>query len=182
MKKNYWAKVPLPREQIVLFQTKLDEVLSEDHPARLMAEIAAGYDWTPWEEVYHGWRGQPPIHPRILALLWLYGLRRGFRSGRKMEYMTQTNLDFMWLAEGHRPDHTTFCNFRTDFKDQLKDFDKHIVKVALAAGLARLAGVASDGTHHANEEARQSVFRLRRRARPLLLPTGGTSGIRREEE
>ena len=105
MKKNYWAKAPLPHEQIVLFQTKLDEVISDDHP-------------------------------RILALLWLYGLRRGFRSGRKKKYMTQTNLDFMWLAEGHRPDHTTFCNFRTDFK---------VLPFA-------------------------------------LLPTGGTSGIRREEE
>lgn len=147
MKNTYWAKAPLPREQIVLFQTKLDDVLSDDHPARLMAELAADYDWSPWEEVYDGWRGRPPIHPRIIALLWLYGMRRGFRTGRKMEYMTQFNLDFMWLAEGHRPDFTTFCNFRTDFKDQLKDLYKHVVKIALAGGLARLAGVASDGTH-----------------------------------
>ena len=147
MKNTYWARAPLPREQAVLFQTYLDEVISNDHPARVFAEILEGYDWTPWEQTYHGWRGQPPIHPSVLAGLWLYGIRRGVRSTRKMEYFTTHNVDFMWLAEGHRPDHTTFARFRTKFKEPLKDLYKHVVKVALSAGMARLAGVASDGTH-----------------------------------
>ncbi|MHC4880962.1 MAG: IS1182 family transposase [Planctomycetota bacterium] len=147
MKNTYWARTPLPREQVVLFAKRLDEVISDDHPARVYAEILEGYDWSAWEASYHGHQGQPPIHPRILAGLWLYGVRRGIRSTRKMEYMTGHNLDFMWLAEGHTPDHTTFSKFRTKFKEPLKDLYRHVVKVALTAGLARLAGVASDGTH-----------------------------------
>ena len=147
MKNNYWASAPLPREQMVLFQSRLDEVISDDHPARMYAELTEGYDWSAWEATYHGWRGQPPIHPRILATLWLYAIRRGFRSSHKLEYMTKYNLDFMWLAEGHEPDYSTFSEFRTKFKKPLNHLFKHIIRIALAAGLARLVGVASDGTH-----------------------------------
>lgn len=147
VKNTYWAKAPLAREQIVLFPTKLDEVISDNHPARVYAELIEGYDWSEWEATYHGWRGQPPIHPRILATLWLYGIRRGIRTSRRLEYMAANCLDFMWLAEGHRPDHTTFSEFRSRFKQPLKHLFKSIIRIALTAGLARLAGVASDGTH-----------------------------------
>ena len=40
-----------------------------------MAELTENFDWSEWEDTYHGWLGQPPIHPRILACLWLYGHR-----------------------------------------------------------------------------------------------------------
>lgn len=147
VKNTYWARAPLPRKQIVLIRKTLDEVISDDHPARVYDEIARGYDWSSWEAKYHGGIGQPPIHPRILATLWLYGIRRGFKSSRKLEYMTESNLDFIWLAEGHRPEQSTFSKFRTRFEEPLKDLFKHVVKMALSAGLARLVGVASDGTH-----------------------------------
>lgn len=147
MRKNYWARAPQPRRQIVLFQSTLDDVVSADHPVRIFAELLDDYDWSEWEAGYDGTRGQPPIHPRILAALWLYGIRRGVRSSRKLEYMAGWNLDFMWLAEGHRPDHTTLSEFRTRFKEELKGLFRKVMRIALAAGLARLAGVASDGTH-----------------------------------
>ena len=66
----------MARDQIVLFPTKLDDVISDGHPARVYAELTQGYDWSEWEATYHGWRGQPPIHPRILATLWLYASRQ----------------------------------------------------------------------------------------------------------
>src|SRR5438045_915285 len=104
---GYWAKAPMAREQLVLIATTLDDRIPDDHPARLIAEILEGYDWSKWESQYHGRLGQPPIHPIILASLWLYGLRRGVRSSRKLEYMAKHSIDFMWLAQGHTPDHTT---------------------------------------------------------------------------
>src|SRR5690348_10534269 len=104
---SYWAKAPMPREQILLFATTVDERIPDDAPVRLLAEILDGHDWTAWESQYHGKLGQPPIHPRIMAGLWLYGMRRGVRSSRKLEYMAGHNIDFIWLAEGHHPDHST---------------------------------------------------------------------------
>ena len=44
-------------------------------------------------------RGRPPIHPRILAGIVLYGLTHRFRSSRVLEYMCRHNLDFIWLSD-----------------------------------------------------------------------------------
>src|ERR1700677_870108 len=107
----YWARTPQARGQQVLFTTTLHDVISPDHSVRLFSELLDGVDWTPWESQYHGSRGKPPIHPRVLAGLWLYGLRRGVRSSRKLEYMAGHSFDFIWLGEGHRPDHSTLSQF-----------------------------------------------------------------------
>lgn len=143
---GYWAKAPQPRGQRVLFATTLDDVIPPDHPVRLLSEMLDGFDWSSWEAQYHGHRGKPPIHPRVLASLWMYGLRRGVRSSRKLEYMARHNIDFMWLVEGHTPDHSTLSSFRLDFGDQLKGLFTQILRVAMAAGLIDLVDVGTDGT------------------------------------
>ena len=60
VKNTYWAKAPLARSQIVLFPTKLDEVIPDGHPARVYAELIEGYDWSEWEATgpaKESWRG-----------------------------------------------------------------------------------------------------------------------------
>jgi transposase len=146
VKNTYWARAPLPREQAVLFQTRIDDVISENHVVRVFSEILEGYDWSDWESRYHGVLGQPPIHPRVLASLWLFGIRRGFRSSRMVEYMASHNFDFMWLAEGHQPDYSTLSKFRTKFEEELKDLFRHVVHVSMVAGFVDMLEVAADGT------------------------------------
>ena len=143
---GYWAQSPQVRGQMVLIATSLDDRIPEDHSVRVVAEILEGYDWSPWENRYDGKRGQPPIHPSILAGVWLYALRLGVRSSRKLEYMVSHNIDFMWLARGHTPDHSTLSQFRAKFGPELKDLFRHVVRVAMAAGLLELVDVALDGT------------------------------------
>ncbi len=36
---DYWSPAPMKREQTVLFAPRLDEMIGEDHPLRLFAEI-----------------------------------------------------------------------------------------------------------------------------------------------
>jgi transposase len=146
MAMGYWAKAPMAREQIVLFAPTLDAMISEDHSVRLFDEILGRTDWSPWEAKYHGRRGQPPIHPRILAGVLLYGLSRGVRSSRHLEYLLGHNLDFMWLAEGHRIDHSTLCEFRKAFREPLKLLFRQVCRLAMSMGLIRLNEVALDGT------------------------------------
>lgn len=142
----YWDQAPMSRKQIVLFAPMLDSVISENHPVRLFDEILGGYDWTIWEAEYNGRRGRPPIPPRVMAGTILYGLTRGVRSSRHLEYLIGHNLDFIWLVEGRRIDHSTICGFRTRFREQLKDLFKHLGRMALTMGVARLNEVALDGT------------------------------------
>lgn len=136
----------MARDQMVLIATTLNDRIPEDHPVRLFAEILADYDWSKWEAKYDGRIGQPPIHPRILAGLWLYGLRRKVRSSRNLEYMAGHNIDFLWLAEGHLPDYSTLCEFRTKFRAELKDLFRYVAKIAMAGGFLQLIDLATDGT------------------------------------
>ncbi len=141
-----WAQPKMQREQVSLFSPTLDAMIAEDHPARLFDELLSTCDWSPWENHYCLVHGQPPIHPRIVAGVILYGLARGMRSSHTLEYMMATNIDFMWLAEGRKIDHSTICKFRTQFKYELKQLFKDVFKIAMQAGLANVETVALDAT------------------------------------
>ncbi len=143
---EYWAKPRVARDQIVLFSPTLDASISNDHPVRLLDEILKGLDWSAWEAEYDGQKGQPPIPPWIMAGVILYGLMRGLRSSRMLEYLCGHNVDFLWLAEGRIIDHTTLCKFRTRFRGPLKELFRQLGKLSLQMGLIRLAEVAFDGT------------------------------------
>ena len=146
---DYWAKAPRPRDQTVLFSPTLDHMIHEDHPVRVLDEILRAYDWSIWKASYVGAvtrRGQPPIPPRVVASVILYGLSRGVRSTRVLEYLCQHSIDYMWLTEGWSLDHTTIAKFRTRFGPQLKDLFRHTGRVAMTMGLVRLGEVAFDGT------------------------------------
>jgi transposase len=142
----YWAQAPVDREQLVLFPSKLDEAIGEDHPVRLLDEMLTAMDWSAWEARYSGVAGQPAIHPRVMAGAILYGLTVGVRTSRKLEAACLNRLDFLWLVEGRDIDHSTFAGFRKDFGREIRDLFKQIGRLALQMGLVRLNVVALDGT------------------------------------
>jgi transposase len=148
MTKDGWAKIPMDRNQLVMFSPSLDAVISEDDPVRLVDNVLSSVDWSSWESQYEGIgkRGQPPIHPQIVASALLYGLCRGIRSSRKLEEATVYRNDFIWLVHGRRIDYTTFCRFRTRFKEPLKDLFKQLGQIAMRLGLIKLCEVSFDGT------------------------------------
>jgi len=152
-----WSQPPMERRQVTLFSPTLDAMIGEDHPVRLFDEILSLCDWSAWEGHYCLVHGQPPIHPRIVAGVILYGLSRGMRSSRVLEYMLATNVDFMWLAEGRQIDHSTICGFRTQFRDELKQLFANVFRIALRAGLARLETVALDATRVKANSSRHST-------------------------
>jgi transposase len=144
---DYWAEDPLDRDRARIYSPTLDSNLSQDDPVRLVDEVLGQIDWSSWEAEYkHQRRGQPPIHPRIIAAAILYGMYRGIRSSRKLEEACCYRLDFIWLVRGFRIDHTTFNKFRTKFKQPLKDLFRQIGRIAMTLGLIRLGEVAFDGT------------------------------------
>jgi transposase len=145
-RKEYWAKPRIVREQAVMFAPTLDEVVSVDHEVRLLDEVLRGLDWAEWEAHFPGGRGQPPIHPRVLAGLWLYGMMRRIRTSRPLEYACGHNIDFIWLAEGLVPDHSTLADFFSKFHKEIKSLFKQVCRIAMTMGLIRLGEVAFDGS------------------------------------
>lgn len=143
---DYWSKSPESRDQLVLFPTCLDDVIPLDHPVRLLDEVLSRLDWSAFESTYHGSRGQPPIHPRIVASVLLYGLLTRVRSSRSLEEALEVRLDFRWLAEGRSIDHTTLSEFRRTQSAALKKLFVDVGLVARHLGLLPLERLAYDGT------------------------------------
>ena len=143
---SHWATAPLDRHQVTLFAPTLDDSLASDHPVRLFDEVLRGIDFGQWDSMYIQVVGQPPIQPRVMAGGILYGLSLGLRSSRKLEDACFNRLDFIWLMEGRKPDHATFCKFRTQFGPQLKGLFRTIGRVGIELGLVTLNQVTLDGT------------------------------------
>jgi transposase len=152
-----WAKSPQVREQMILFPSRLDDAIGEDHNVRLLDDILARLDWSKWELAYNLRRGQPPIHPRVLASVILYGLLTRIRTSRALEEALQVRLDFRWLVEGRSIDHTTISEFRRKHADALKDMFVQIGLVARQMGWLPLETLAFDGTRMRSNNRRSGT-------------------------
>lgn len=141
-----WALPPEDRHQMVIFSRLLDDVVSAEHPVRLLDEILGRITWEKWEAHYHTHLGQPPIHPKVVAGVLLHGLLTGIRSSRRLEEALVERLDFRWLAEGRTIDHTTLSEFRRGFGTELKGLFVQVALIAREMELLPLTRLAFDGT------------------------------------
>ena len=142
-----WVQPVVVREQRTLFQPTPDFMIPQDHEVRLLDETLRTLEWSPWEAKYkRGGPGQPPIHPQVLAGIWLYAMMRRIRTSRPLEYACGHNLDFMWLAEGRTPDYSTLVTFFSLNKELLKDLFKQVCRMAMTLGMVRLGEVGFDAT------------------------------------
>jgi transposase len=152
---------------MVLIPTALEDLIGADHPVRLVDEILSRLDWTPWEAAYHGKRGQPPIHPSVLAKVLLFAMIRRIRRSRQMEYALKHSIDFMWLASGRSIDHSTLSEFRRQHTAELRDLFKQMVKLAIDLKIANLSELCIDGTRVLADANRYKTWTTERLASAL---------------
>lgn len=136
----------MPRKQLVLIATSVEDRISDDHPVRLLDEILDRLDWSEWEGSYNRQIGQPPIHPSILCKVLLFAMTRRLRSSRQIEYNIKHSLDFIWLVSGRTIDHTTISEFRRKHGSQLRSIYRQMVRYAVEMGVAKLSELCIDGT------------------------------------
>ena len=172
-----WARAPQRRDQLVMFPTRLDDAIGSDHVVRLLDEIFGRIDWSGWEAEYDLTRGQPPIHPRVLAGVILYGLLMRLRSTRMLEEATRVRIDFIWLLEGLAPDHSTIAGFVTRHAERLKVLFTDSIAAAASIGLVRLRYVAVDGTKIRANASKSAAVRLGRSARSAVPCTMRRSSV-----
>lgn len=157
----------MPREQLVLVTKALEDLISEDHPVRLVDEILDSLDWSEYESSYHGRRGQPPIHPSIMAKVLLFAMIRRIRSSRQIEYELKHSIDFMWLTSGRQIDHTTISEFRRKHAQALRGIFQQMITLAINLGVANLAELCIDGTRVLGDANRYQTWTTDRLARAL---------------
>lgn len=155
---DYIAEPPLPRDQLQLFPSKLEDIIAAGHPVRLLDELLDLCDLSAFEKRYDGLRGQPPYPPLSLVKIWLYALSRGIRSSRRVADALIHQVDFIWLANGYTIGHVTLSNFRKDFGEDLKLVFRQLGRIAYEAGITRLNQVTFDGTRVKANNSRRNTL------------------------
>jgi transposase len=160
-----WSTPTVGRDQQQMFYPTLEDVVPAGAEMREFEALLEGIDWGAWERQYHQRRGQPPLHPRLVAGVILYGLMKGLRSSRQLEEATRQRLDLIWFLQGRTVDHSTLCRFRQSFAAPLADLFRHLGRRA-SAGAQAGRDVAVDGTRERAASERhgaRTAKRLRER-------------------
>jgi transposase len=136
------------RDQIEFQQCSLDELLAEDHEARIVWDYVCGLDlsalYEPIQAVECG-PGQAPADPRILMTLWLYATLRGVGSARELNRLCEHHAAYRWICGGVSMNYHTLSDFRTQHVELLDRLLTQSVASLMAEGLVTLDRVAQDG-------------------------------------
>ena len=153
---------PLNREQVWMLPPTLGELISNEHPARFVAEFVDALDRTAWTELGIGLDGEPlgapAYHPRALLCVWLHGFMTGIRSSRKLEAACRDQVPYLWLTGWQHPDHNTLWRFYQAHRDAMRKLLKYTVATAIELDLIDLAVQAVDGTKIAANAAGDRTY------------------------
>ena len=136
------------RNQIEFQECSLDELLPEEHEARMVWEYVCGLDLSELRQriqAVAGGPGQAPADPRILLALWLYATLRGVGSARELNRLCTQHVAYRWICGGVSMNYHTVSDFRTQHVELLDRLLTESVASLLAEGLVTLDRVAQDG-------------------------------------
>jgi transposase len=136
------------RNQVQFQQCSLDELLPEDHEARVVWAYVCGLDLSELREriqSVEGGPGQSPADPRILLTLWLYATLRGVGSARELNRLCGYHAAYRWICGGVSMNYHTLADFRTQHVELLDRLLTESVASLMTEGLVTLDRVAQDG-------------------------------------
>lgn len=138
---------PYDPDQLTLLPYKLDELVPQGHPVRIVKQVVDEVDVKPINRKYKG-GGASSFHPRLMLKLLVYGYLTNTYSSRKLEEQAAQNVHFMWLLGMKKPDHNTINRFRSEkLSGVLKQIFSQIVQLLVAEGIVSLKeAVFTDGT------------------------------------
>lgn len=148
------------REEAVLFNECLDNVIEEDNPVRV---IDAYVDNLELKKL--GFKipkletGKPPYNPHDLLKIYLYGYIERIRSSRKLEKECKRNQELRWLTKELAPDFKTIADFRRDNRDGIKNIFKEFLFFCKKMNLLSLSTVGIDGTKLRAQNGQNNVFK-----------------------
>src|SRR5512142_2068872 len=120
------------REQVAMHLASLDDLLPEDHRARLVWEMVQAYDLSAFYtriRAVEGEAGHPAIDPQLLVAVWLYATLEGVGSARALDRLCQEHLAYQWLLGGVRVNYHTLADFRVVCEAELD----HLLTTSVAA-------------------------------------------------
>jgi transposase len=134
------------QQQGYLLPPSLDELISSNHPVRVVNDVINKIDISPLVSKYKG-GGTSSYHPSMLLKVVVYSYLVNIYSSRKMETAIKENIHLMWLSGMQKPDHHTLNRFRGErLKSALKKVFVQVVQLLADEGLVSFKEVYVDGT------------------------------------
>jgi transposase len=134
------------QDQIMLLPPSLAELITDNHPVRIVNEVLNKIDIRPLTREYKT-GGSSSYHPLMLLKVLVYAYINNIYSSRKIEEAVQQNIHFMWLSGMSTPDHNTINRFRGEkLKEPLKKIFTQVVQLLAAEGLLSIKELYTDGT------------------------------------
>ena len=152
-----FKQMPQAPSQIWLIPPSLDDMVSSDSEVRVLSEVMDQLDWPILERTYYD-RGTPAYPPKVMAKVLVFAYCKGIRSSRKIEELLESDVRYMWLAGGLKPDFHTVARFRKDKFDSLSRLFADSVRLCKSLGLVNLNIAAFDGTKVNASASKKSLY------------------------
>ncbi|MCP4133772.1 MAG: IS1182 family transposase, partial [bacterium] len=148
-----------PRDQLVMFNECLDNIISEDNSVRVIDVYVENLDICKLGFNIPELRtGKPPYRPHDLIKIYIYGYLERIRSSRKIQKECKRNQELIWLTKNLTPDFKTLADFRRDNQKGMKNIFKEFLNFCKSAGLLSLSEVGIDGTKLRAQNGQNNVF------------------------
>jgi transposase len=149
------------REQIHLFEEKLDDIIRKDNPVRFIDAYVERIDLKKLGFIISGESdtGRPAYRPSTMLKIYIYGYLNRIRSSRKLEAECARNIDLMWLTGRVTPDFKTIADFRGHNKNGLKNIFKEFLRLCHKLELVSLKYVAIDGTKKRAQNGLDNIYK-----------------------
>jgi transposase len=154
------------RLQVEMRCLSLDQLLAEEHPARVVWQYVQQLDLGPLYEpirAVEGHAGRSPADPPILVALWLFATLEGVGSARRLDKLCREQLPYEWLCGGVSVNYHTLADFRVGHGEFLDQLLTTSVAALVHEELVPLQRVALDGI-----KVRASAGAASFRRRPTL--------------
>ncbi len=136
---------PYNQGQITFLPPSLEELVPENHIARVVDSIIEKIDTSPLYEKYEG-IGTSSYNPVMMLKVLIYAYTQKIFSCRDIAKCCRENVIFMWLSGMNMPDHKTIDRFRSErMKDTISDVYPEVILLLCSKGYIRPANYFSDG-------------------------------------
>ncbi|WP_390622261.1 IS1182 family transposase [Tautonia marina] len=137
------------REQMLMRPCSLDELIGDDHDARLVWQLVETWDLSRFLDTIRA-RGETPgrsaTDPKLLVALWLYAATQGVAGGRELARLCESSDPYRWLCGMVPVNYHMLNDFRVAHGQALQDLLTQMLAVLIRGGLVTVSRIAQDGT------------------------------------
>jgi len=137
------------RAQMLMRPCSLDELLADDHDARLVWQLVQTWDLSRFLDTIRA-RGEAPgraaTDPKLLVALWLYAATQGVAGGRELARLCEASDPYRWLCGSVPVNYHRLNDFRVDHEAALKGLLTQMLAVLIRGELVPVSRIAQDGT------------------------------------